>query len=128
MNTTHNTKTKRLMNARFVAGLAVAAIPIMSLLGAASASADIIIVGQYHNTVGQYNDLQAMVGDVRQDEKPHPGQGVVRPADMAVRKQFPLFAAPFDPRELAAIGESWDDSFCHDADSGVSERCLDRGR
>ena len=34
------------MNGKFVAGLAVAAIPIMSLLGAASASAD-------NNTVGQ---------------------------------------------------------------------------
>jgi len=45
---------------------------------------------------------------------------------MAVRKQFPLFAAPFEPRELAAIDQSWD-SFCHDADSGVSERCLDHG-
>jgi hypothetical protein len=128
MNTTHNTKTKRLMNARFVAGLAVAAIPIMSLLGAASASADINIVGEYHNTVGQYNDLRAIFGDVPKGEKPHPGQGVVRPADMAVRKQFPLFAAPFDPLELAAIGQSWDDSFCHDADSGVSERCNDRRR
>jgi hypothetical protein len=44
------------MNARFVAGLAVAAIPIMSLLGAASATADITIMGKYHNTVGKYND------------------------------------------------------------------------
>ena len=39
------------MNARFVAGLAVAAIPIMSLLGAASASADTTIEGKYHSTV-----------------------------------------------------------------------------
>jgi hypothetical protein len=91
------------MNARFVAGLAVAAIPIMSLLGAASASADMIIVGEYHNTVGMYNHSRAILGDVPQGEKPHPGQGVVRPADMAVRKQFPLFAAPFNPRGLAAI-------------------------
>jgi hypothetical protein len=107
------------MNARFVAGLAVAAIPIMSLLGAASASADITIVGKYNNTVGKYNDPPPSVTTVHVD--PH---SVVRPADMAVRKQFPLFAAPFDPREFAAIGQSWD-SFCHDADSGVSERCLD---
>jgi hypothetical protein len=128
MNTTHNTKTKRLMNARFVAGLAGVAIPIMSLLGAASASADIIIVGENHNTVGKYNDLRAIVGDVPQGEKPHPGQGVVRPvADMAVRKEFPLFAAPFYPRELAAIGQSWDKSLCYQADSGVSERCEDHG-
>jgi hypothetical protein len=65
MNTT---KTNRLMNARFVAGLAVAAIPIVSLLGAASASAAINIVGEYHNTVGQYEDLRAIFG-VR-----HPGR------------------------------------------------------
>jgi hypothetical protein len=64
MNTT---KTNRLMNARFVACLAVA-IPIVSLLGAASASAAINIVGEYHNTVGQYEDLRAIFG-VR-----HPGR------------------------------------------------------
>ena len=113
------------MNARFVAGLAVAAIPIMSLLGAASASADITsgvrrrfatappMVGKYNNTVGKYNDPPPSVTTVHVD--PH---SVVRLADMAVRKQFPLFAAPFDPREFAAIGQSWGNSFCHDADSG----------
>ena len=106
------------MNARFVAGLAVAAIPIMSLLGAASASADITIKGEYNNTVGKYNDPPPSVTKVRAD-------GVVRAADMADVKRFPLFAAPFDPREFAAIGQSWGNSFCHDADSGVSERCLD---
>ena len=106
------------MNARFVAGLAVAAIPIMSLLGAASASADITIVRDYHNTVGKYNDPLPSVTKVRAD-------GVVRAADMAVRKEFPLFAAPFAPRELAAIGQSWDNSFCHDADKRISERCVD---
>ena len=100
------------MNARFVAGLAVAAIPIMSLLGAASASAD-------NNTVGKYNDPRAIFGD---------GRSVVRAADMADVKRFPRFAAPFDPRELAAIGQSWDNSFCHDADKRVSERCDDRHR
>ena len=52
---------------------------------------------------------------------------MVRPADMAAYKHESLFAAPQDPRELAAIGQSWDDSFCHDADSGVSERCTDHG-
>ena len=107
------------MNARFFAGLAVAAIPIMSLLGSASASADINIVGEYHNTVGKYNDLRAIFGD---------GRNVVRAADMADVKRFPRFAAPFDPRELAAIGQSWDNSFCHDADERVSERCNDRRR
>ena len=106
------------MNARFVAGLAVAAIPIMSLLGAASASADITTVRDYHNTVGKYNDPSPSVTKVRAD-------GVVRPADMAVRKEFPLFAAPFDSREFAAIGQSWGNSFCHDADKRISERCLD---
>ena len=106
------------MNARFVAGLAVAAIPIMSLLGAASASADIITKGEYHNTVGKYNDPSPSVTKVRAD-------GVVRAADMAVRKEFPLFAAPFDSREFAAIGQSWGNSFCHDADKRISERCLD---
>ena len=110
------------MNARFVAGLAVAAIPIMSLLGAASASADITIV-QYHNTVGKYNDPPPSV--------------TIRPCRWAQRgpcgrhgrrkREFPLFAAPFDPRELAAIGQSWDNSFCHDADTRVSERCPDHG-
>ena len=100
------------MNARFVAGLAVAAIPIMSLLGAASASAD-------NNTVGEYNDPQASFGN---------GRSVVRAADMADVKRFPLFAAPFAPRELAAIGQSWDNSFCHDADTRVLIRCDDRGR
>ena len=108
------------MNARFVAGLAVAAIPIMSLLGAASAAAAITPGRASHNTLGKYNDPSPSVTTVRAD-------GVVRPADMAVRKEFPLFAAPFDPREHAAIGQSWDNSFCHDADSGVSERCLDHG-
>ena len=76
------------MNARFVAGLAVAAIPIMSLLGAASASADInkrctapisatdtaastgpmpgiCTVGKYNNTVGKYNDPPPSVTKVR---------------------------------------------------------------
>ena len=106
------------MNARFVAGLAVAAIPIMSLLGTASASADTTIEGKYHNTVDKYNDPQAIFGN---------GRSVVRAADMADVKRFPRFAAPFDPRELAAIGQSWDNSFCHDADERVSERCLDRG-
>ena len=100
------------MNARFVAGLAVAAIPIMSLLGAASASAD-------NNTVGKYNDPQPIVSADR--------HSVVRAADMADVKRFPRFAAPFDPRELAAIGQSWDNSLCHDAESGISERCLDHG-
>ena len=100
------------MNARFVAGLAGAAIPIMSLLGAASASAD-------NNTVGKHNDPQASFGN---------GRGVVRAADMAVAKRESLFAAPQHPRELAAIGQSWDNSFCHDADTRVSERCDDRGR
>ena len=126
------------MNARFVAGLAVAAIPIMSLLGAGSASADInkrctapisatdtaampgiCMVGKYNNTVGKYNDPPPSVTTVHVD--PH---SVVRPADMAVRKEFPLFAAPFDSREFAAIDQSWD-SFCHDADKRISERCLD---
>ena len=101
------------MNARFVAGLAVAAIPIMSLLGAASASAD-------NNTVAKYNDPQSIL---RAD-----GHSVVRAADMAVAKRESLFAAPQHPRELAAIGQSWDNSFCHDADTRVSERCDDRGR
>jgi hypothetical protein len=100
------------MNARFVAGLAVAAIPIMSLLGAASASAD--------NTVGKYNDPRPIVSA--------DGHSVVRAADMAVDKRESLFAAPQHPRELAAIGQSWDNSFCHDADARVSERCDDRGR
>jgi hypothetical protein len=108
------------MNARFVAGLAVAAIPIMSLLGAASASADVITKGEYHNTVDKYNDPKPSVTTVHAD--PH---SVVRPADMAVRKEFPLFAAPFDSREFAAIGQSWDKSFCHDADKRISERCDD---
>ena len=101
------------MNARFVAGLAVAAIPIMSLLGAASASAD-------NNTVGKYNDPRPIVSADR--------HSVVRAADMAVDKRESLFAAPPHPRELAAIGQSWDNSFCHDADTRVSERCDDRGR
>ena len=101
------------MNARFVAGLAVAAIPIMSLLGAASASAD-------NNTVGKYNDPRAIV---RAD-----GHSVVRAADMAAYKHESLFAKPPHPRELAAIGQSWDNSFCHDADKRVSERCDDRHR
>ena len=92
----------------------------MSLLGAASASADINIVGEYHNTVAKYNDPPPSVTTVHAD--PH---SVVRPADMAVRKEFPLFAAPFDPREFAAIDQSWDKSFCHDADKRISERCLD---
>ena len=100
------------MNARFVAGLAVAAIPIMSLLGAASASAD-------NNTVAKYNDPQSIL---RAD-----GHSVVRAADMAVAKRESLFAAPAHPRELAAIGQSWDNSFCHDADTRVSERCTDHG-
>ena len=104
------------MNARFVAGLAVAAIPIMSLLGAASASAD-------NNTVGKYNDPRPSVAIFRAD-----GHSVVRAADMAVDKRESLFAAPPHPRELAAIGQSWDNSFCHDADNRVSERCDDRGR
>ena len=43
---------------------------------------------------------------------------MVRAADMAVDKQESLFAAPPHPRELAAIGQSWDNSFCHDADTG----------
>jgi hypothetical protein len=114
------------MNAKFVAGLAAAAIPIMSLLGAASASADINIniniKGEYHNTVDKYNDPPTSVTTVHADPDP-PSR--VRPADMAVRKEFPLFAAPFDPRELAAIGQSWNHSFCHDADKRISERCLD---
>ena len=133
------------MNAKFVAGLAVAAIPIMSLLGAASASADInkrctspisatntaastgpmpgiCIVGKYHNTVDKYDDPPASVTTVHADPKPY---SRVRPADMAYEKREPLFFAPFHPRELAAIGQSWDNSFCHDADDGVSERCLD---
>ena len=104
------------MNARFVAGLAVAAIPIMSLLGTASASADTTIEGKYHNTVDKYNDPQAIFGN---------GRSVVRAADMAVDKRESLFAAPRHPRELAAIGQSWGKSFCQDADDGVSERCLD---
>ena len=134
------------MNARFVAGLTVAAISIMSLLGAASASADInkqctspisatntaastgpmpgvCIVNKYHNTVDKYDDPKPSVTTVHADLNPY---SVVRPADMAVRKEFSLFAEPFDPRELAAIGQSWGDSFCHDADTRVSERCLDR--
>ena len=131
------------MNARFVAGLAVAAIPIMSLLGAASASADInkrctapisatdtaastgpmpgiCTVGKYNNTVGKYDDPPPSVTKVRAD--PH---SVVRPADMAYEKREPLFFAPFDPRHLAAIGQSWDESFCNDAEKRISERCLD---
>ena len=101
------------MNARFVAGLAVAAIPIMSLLGATSASAD-------NNTVGKYNDPRAIVHA--------DGHSVVRAADMAAYKHESLFAKPTHPRELAAIGQSWDNSFCHDADKRVSERCDDRHR
>ena len=98
------------MNARFVAGLAVAAIPIMSLLGAASASAD-------NNTVAKYNDPWPITNaDLH---------SVVRAADMAAYKHESLFAAPPHPQELAAIGQSWENSFCHDADSRVSERCLD---
>jgi len=141
------------MNARFVAGLAVAAIPIMSLLGAASASADInkrctapisatdtaastgpmpgiCTVGKYNNTVGKYNDPSPSVTTVHAGppDRRHElavRDSVVRPADMAVRKEFPLFAAPFDSREFAAIGQSWGNSFCHDADKRISERCLD---
>ena len=110
------------MNTRFVAGLAVAAIPIMSLLGAASASAD-------NNTVGKYNDPWPITNaDLH---------SVVRAADMAVDKRESLFSAPPHPQELAAIGQSWDKSFCHDADTRraypvpvavISERCDDRGR
>ena len=100
------------MNARFVAGLAVAAIPIMSLLGAASASAD-------NNTVGKYNDPQASFGN---------GRSVVRAADMAAYKHESLFAAPPHPQELAAIDKSWVKSFCYKAERRVSERCTDRGR
>ena len=107
------------MNGKFVAGLAVAAIPIMSLLGAASASADTTIEGKYHNTVDKYNDPQASFGN---------GRSVVRAADMAAYKHESLFAKPPHPRELAAIGQSWDNSFCHDADKRVSERCDDRHR
>jgi hypothetical protein len=103
------------MNARFVAGLAVAAIPIMSLLGAASASADInkrctapisatdtaastgpmpgiCTVGKYNNTVGKYDDPPPSVTKVRAD--PH---SVVRLADMAVlprRRQRDLRTVP----------------------------------
>ena len=61
------------------------------------------MVGKYNNTVGKYDDPPPSVTTVHVD--PH---SVVRPADMAVRKEFPLFAAPFDPREFAAIGQSWD--------------------
>ena len=110
------------MNARFVAGLAVAAIPIMSLLGAASASADVITKGEYHNTVDNYNDPKPSVTTVHADPKPY---SRVRPADMAYEKREPLFFAPFDPRHLAAIGQSWDESFCNDAEKRISERCLD---
>ena len=118
------------MNARFVAGLAVAAIPIMSLLGAASASADVITKGEHHNTVDKYNDPKPSVTTVHAGppDRRHElavRDSVVRPADMAVRQEFPLFAAPFDPREFAAIGQSWNNSFCHDADKRISERCLD---
>ena len=105
------------MNVRFGAGLAVAAIPIMSLFGAASASADVITKGEYHNTVDKYNDPRAIVSA--------DGHSVVRAADMAAYKHESLFAKPTHPRELAAIGQSWDNSFCHDADKRISERCLD---
>jgi len=91
----------------------------MSLLGAASASADTTIEGKYHSTVDQYNDPRAIFGD---------GRSVVRAADMAAYKHESLFAKPTHPRELAAIGQSWDNSFCHDADKRVSERCDDRHR
>jgi hypothetical protein len=110
------------MNARFVAGLAVAAIPVMSLLGAASASADITTVGQYHNTVAKYDDPPPSATAVHVDPP-----SVVRPADMAVRKEYPLFFAPVVSQELAAIGQSWKESFCHDAERGISERCRDHG-
>ena len=136
------------MNARFVAGLAVAAIPIMSLLGAASASADInkrcpapisatdtaastgpmpgiCMAGKYNNTVGKYDDPPPSVTTVHAfHDDPNP-YSRVRPADMADWKLEPLFFAPFAPRELAAIGQSWDNSFCHDADKRISERCVD---
>ena len=113
------------MNARFVAGLAVAAIPIMSLLGAASASADVITYGKYHNTVDKYDDPPPSVTTVHAfHDDPNP-YSRVRPADMADWKLEPLFFAPFAPRELAAIGQSWDNSFCHDADKRISERCVD---
>src|SRR6476660_1486447 len=112
-----------IMNARFVAGLAVAAIPIMSLLGAASASADInkrctspssatniaastgpmkqiCIVGTYHNTVDKYNDPRPSVTTVYAGPPDRPLElavrdSVVRPADMAHHKLEPLFFAPF---------------------------------
>ena len=110
------------MNARFVAGLAVAAIPIMSLLGAASASAD-------NNTVDKYNDPRPIAPCAHRHGAPHAdGHCVVRAADMAdVKRESPFFAPPH-PRELAAIGKSWGKSFCHDADKRVSERCDDRHR
>ena len=101
------------MNGKFVAGLAVAAIPIMSLLGAASASAD-------NNTVAKYNDPWTITSaDLH---------SVVRAADMAAYKHESLFAAPPHPQELAAIDKSWVKSFCYKAERRVSERCTDRGR
>jgi len=91
----------------------------MSLLGAASASAD-------NNTVDKYNDPRPIAPGAHRHGAPRPvGHIVVREADMAVAKRESPFFAPPQPRELAAIGQSWENSFCHDADSRVSERCLD---
>jgi hypothetical protein len=110
------------MNARLIAGLAVGAAPIMFMLGAAPASANVTSVSAYHNTVEKFSDPPPSVAIVRAD--PH---SVVRSSDMAAHELESPFAEPQDPQELAAIRQSWDESFCHDADGGVSKHCRTHG-
>ncbi len=66
------------MNARFLAGLAVAAIPIMSLLGAASASAD-------NNTVGQRSAAERRDRPCRWAQRGPCGRHGRRQAGVALR-------------------------------------------
>jgi hypothetical protein len=102
---------------------------ILAVLGMAGAMAG-IGAGVAHadnNTVDQWNDPGVSISAGL--------HGIVRPADMAVRKTQSLFAEPQYREELGAIRRSWGKSFCGSAETSWkqglpsgSERCRDRGR
>jgi hypothetical protein len=72
-----------------------------------------------NSTVDQWQDPWVTIsGDLH---------SIVRDADHRAYKVESLMAKPSTRNELGAIGTSWSESFCNRADSGISERCTDRG-